>query len=153
MDRPRPQSWIEELERIAEEAAGDAGLYVALVALRKTENGPDGNQFGVMSILDSHGRDAVTTYDGELRVAAKSFRNREREWRKQALEPRDRYGFFTDPFLRAFSSRWAPTHGAANDPKGLNANHALNLVRLATGYRLQVTASLMKVGLGASVVT
>ncbi len=121
-------------------AAGDFGLLAGLVALRRVENGPPGNQFGVMSIRDAFGQDAIISYADELRVARNSLRNREQEWRNAGLSPRAATGFFTDAFLRAFSARWAPL-GASNDPHALNRHHAPNLCAIYRGLAERLSAA------------
>jgi len=103
----------------------DLGLAVALMALRKAENGAPGREYGVLSM-------PAPTYADQLRIAANSLRHREREYRDRGERARQG-GFFTEGFLRAFSARWAPLH-VENDPKGLNSAHAANLVALAQKY-------------------
>jgi len=105
-------------------AQGSAPLFCALVALRRTEGGGPGNEFGVLSIP------SVDTYPEELATAARSFRNhvtRARAAGVPVYTPDG--GDFTEGFLRSFSARWCPV-GAENDPRGLNAAHAGNLVAL-----------------------
>jgi hypothetical protein len=89
----------------------------ALVALRVVENGRPGREFGVLSV-------PAPTYEDQVLVAARSFRNAEQRFGEAA---RDVHGHYTEDFLRHFSARWAPI-GAENDPDNLNSNHANNLV-------------------------
>ncbi|HSW50654.1 MAG TPA: hypothetical protein VLH09_10790 [Bryobacteraceae bacterium] len=94
-----------------------------LAALRRTENGRPGREFGVLSV-PAEGLDAQT------RVAANTVRNTIARFEQAggvALDPTT--GRYTEAFLRFLSSRYAPC-GAANDPAGLNRHHAVNLIAL-----------------------
>lgn len=116
-----------------EEARGDVGVYVALAALRKTEWGREGREFGVL------GLPSVDTYEEQCHVAANTIRNHFERYKKArpGFPVRDSFGFLTADFLRHLSARYAPL-GAENDPKGLNANHAGNLVQFAVRFRVGV---------------
>lgn len=99
----------------------------ALAALRVAENGGPGREFGVLSV-------PAPTYRQQAEVAANSLRNAEARFEAAYLQSsegrgraRDFAGRYTDAFLRFFSGRWAPA-GAENDPRGLNAHHAQNLI-------------------------
>jgi len=93
----------------------------ALIALRATENGGPGREFGVLSV-------PAPTYGDQLLVAARSFRHSEDRYEQQTGKgARDETGHYTEAFLRFFSARWAPI-GAENDPDNLNSHHANNLV-------------------------
>lgn len=129
-------TWPDEVAAIAAEAAGDMGLLAALVALRHVENGGPGREFGVLSV-------PAPTYAEQLHVAATSLRNQERRLPRvdPTITPRSPDGFFTPEFLRAFSARWCPVN-AENDPTGLNANHADNLVRRAADARATLCAAI-----------
>lgn len=119
-------NWRAELPAIYRAARGQVALFCALVALRKTEGGGPGNEFGVLSV------GSADTFDEELDVASRSLRNHvgryERAAQARAYDPLT--GLYTEAFLRHFSARYAPI-GAENDPRGLNAHHADNLVALA----------------------
>lgn len=94
-----------------------------LAALRRTENGRPGREFGVLSV-PAEGLDAQT------RVAANTVRNTIARFEQAggvALDPTT--GRYTEDFLRFLSSRYAPQE-AANDPTGLNRHHAANLIAL-----------------------
>lgn len=137
--------WGEELAQMAEEARGDLGVYVALAALRKTENGAPGREFGVL------GLPSVDTFEEQCHVAANTIRNHQARYEKaKPGQPvRDVYGFLTADFLRHLSARYAPL-GAENDPKGLNANHAGNLVNFAVRFRLDLFRGMMAMGEGGA---
>ena len=93
----------------------------ALCALRIAENGGPGREFGVLSI-------PAKTYEAQVDVAARSFRNSETRYHNAKDKPsRGEDGRYTEDFLRFFSARWAPI-GAENDPHALNAHHAPNLI-------------------------
>jgi hypothetical protein len=94
-----------------------------LVALRRTENGGPGREFGVLSV-------AAPDLDAQARVAANTVRNSIQRFERggqAALDPAT--GRYTEEFLRYLSARYAPI-GAANDPAGLNRHHAANLIGL-----------------------
>lgn len=85
----------------------------ALAAVRIAENGPAGNDFGIVSLPD------VDTYGEECRAAAESISaNIARFSAKYGRSP-----FVGDKLTLAFwvfmGSRYCPV-GAANDPEGLN---------------------------------
>jgi hypothetical protein len=109
---------------LIQEAASRAGIDARfLLALRRTENGGPGREFGVLSV-------PAPTYDDQARVAAETVRrNIERFERtgRSAVDPAS--GRYTEDFIRFFSGRYAPI-GAANDPAGLNRHHAGNLLKL-----------------------
>jgi hypothetical protein len=112
--------WTDELIKIAAEAEGDMGILCALIALRHTENGGPGREYGVLS-------EPAPTYEDQLRIASHSLRNHIQ--RVMGRVPiRDTRGFLTPEFLQSFSQHWAPI-GAGNDLNNLNKNHATNLVR------------------------
>ncbi|HTX55355.1 MAG TPA: hypothetical protein VMD08_18275 [Candidatus Baltobacteraceae bacterium] len=101
-----------------------------LVALRRTENGGPGREFGVLSVK-------APDLDSQARVAANSVRHSVQRFEQtggQAIDPQT--GQYTEAFLRYFSARYAPV-GANNDPSGLNRYHAANLIALyqKTGRR------------------
>jgi hypothetical protein len=101
----------------------------ALAALRLAENGGPGREYGVLSV-------PAPTYQEQLDVAARSFKNSEARYREATgLPARDDAGRYTDGFLRFFSARWAPL-GADNDPRGLDEYHAGNLVAYYAGSGL-----------------
>jgi hypothetical protein len=92
-----------------------------LTALRRTENGGPGKEFGVLSV-------PASDLDGQARMAANTVRNNVVRFERDggiAVDPRS--GRYTEDFLRFLSSRYAPV-GAQNDPNGLNRFHAANLI-------------------------
>ncbi len=125
-------SWEQE---IIEEIAAERGVDpVGLAAVRLTENGGPGREFGVLVLPD--GSPPPTDYRGQASWAARSLRASEDRYRSQTgQEARTSTGRYTDEFLRFFSARYAPV-GAANDPSGLNRYHADNLVAAYEGSRL-----------------
>jgi hypothetical protein len=108
------------ISREADRAGIDPKL---LVAIRRTENGGPGREFGVLSV-------AAPGVDAQARVAANTVRSTIQRFERGgevAVDPAT--GRYTDAFLRYLSARYAPI-GAANDPTGLNRHHAANLIAL-----------------------
>jgi hypothetical protein len=106
---------------IAREAERTGVGQSLLVALRRTENGGPGREFGVLSV-------PADGLDAQARVAANTVRNTIRRFERQdgaAVDPIS--GQYTEDFLRFLSARYAPL-GAGNDPAGLNRYHAANLI-------------------------
>jgi hypothetical protein len=92
-----------------------------LIALRRTENGGPGKEFGVLSI-------PAPDLDSQARIAANTVRNTVTRFERGggiAVDPTS--GRYTEEFLRFLSSRYAPV-GVQNDPTGLNRFHAANLI-------------------------
>lgn len=123
-----------------DEADGDMGVFCALVALRRTEWGGPGREFGILSVK-------APTYADQLEIAGNTIRNQERRIRQSMANfpTRDTYGFFTDGYFKSLSQRYAPL-GAENDPKGLNKNHYRNLVF----YHSKITKELTDAIFGAA---
>lgn len=100
-----------------------------LRALRETENGGPGKEFGV---LDMH----ADTWDQQAEIAARTIRHTVgRYWMHFGSDPwDDTVGRYSPAFLAYFSrggpgyAGYAPLH-VANDPNDLNANHLGNLTR------------------------
>ena len=112
-----------ETTLVAQEAARTGVDPALLAAIRKAENGGPGREFGILSV-------PAPTLEGQARVAANTVRNtllRYAQQGGQAVDPVT--GRYTEGFLRYLSARYAPV-GAANDPLGLNRNHAANLIAL-----------------------
>jgi hypothetical protein len=113
----------EETATIAREADRTGIDPALLVALRRTENGRPGREFGVLSV-------AADGQEAQARVAANTVRNTILRFERGGgvtVDPAtNRY---SEAFLRFLSSRYAPI-GAANDPAGLNRHHAPNLIAL-----------------------
>ena len=113
----------EETATIAREANRTGIDPALLVALRRTENGRPGREFGVLSV-------AADSREAQTRVAANTVRNTIARFERDggvAVDPAT--GRYSEAFLRFLSSRYAPL-GAANDPAGLNRHHAANLIAL-----------------------
>jgi hypothetical protein len=108
------------IRKTAERAGIDARF---LQALRRTENGGPGREFGVLSV-------PAPTYEDQARVAANTVRRNIERFEKQTGLPAvdAATNGYTEDFIRFFSNRYAPI-GAANDPTGLNRHHTRNLVR------------------------
>lgn len=127
----RTINWAVETPLIWQEARGSVALFCALVALRKCEAGRAGREFGVLSV-------PAPTFAEQLAVAARSIRNHAERARVRGVRVLAPTGLYAEDFLRDFSARWAPTRGATNDPTGLNAHHADNLVKLTADVARQL---------------
>jgi hypothetical protein len=116
-----PGGEAETIGRQADRTGVDPAL---LVALRQTENGGRGREFGVLAT-------PASGLEDQARIAANSVRNSLARFTRQggtaAIDPTT--GRYSEAFLRFFSARYAPI-GAANDPAGLNRFHARNLIAL-----------------------
>lgn len=101
-----------------------------LKALRQTENGSSGREFGVLAV-------PAVTWTEQAEVAARTIRHTiGRYWQHIKVDPwDDQTGAHTGDFVRYFSvggpgwPGYAPL-GAGNDPGHLNEHHAVNLLRL-----------------------
>ncbi len=97
-----------------------------LAALRETENGRAGREYGVLSVK-------AETYEEQAEIAARTIKNTlARYERDTGIPARGAGGRYTESFILYFSHGgpsypgYAPL-GAANDPTHLNAHHARNL--------------------------
>ena len=122
---PPPRNHLsgEETAAITREANRTGIDPALLVALRRTENGRPGREFGVLSV-------AADGEEAQTRVAANTVRNTIARFERGggvAVDPAT--SRYSEAFLRFLSSRYAPL-GAANDPVGLNRHHAANLIAL-----------------------
>lgn len=124
-------NWTVELPLFWKACEGDAPTFCFVVALRCTENGPRGNEFGVLSIK------SVDTLEEELEVALTSLANAKLRAKAAGVIVTGPDGYLTEMFLRHFSKRWAPV-GAENDPHHLNSHHAANLVKLYAVARVRL---------------
>ena len=114
-----PQTEQETIRRIGQAQNVDPEF---LAALRRTENGRAGREFGVLSV-------PAPTYEDQARIAAQTIAANRQRFEAQGQAATDPIsGRFTPDFIRFFSSAYAPL-GAANDPTGLNQAHAGNLAR------------------------
>lgn len=103
------------------EEARAAGIDPRLLAaLRLTEQGGPGREFGVVSV-------SAPTYGEQARIAAQSIRNSIGRYEEQLETPAVKDGRVTEDFIQFFSARYAPL-GAENDPRQLNRFHAPNLI-------------------------
>lgn len=118
-----PASPDREAAVIAREAERTSIDPALLVALRRTENGGPGREFGILSV-------SADGLEAQARVAATTVRNTIARFAHRggvAVDPTTRR--YTEDFLRFLSARYAPV-GAPNDPSGLNRHHAANLIAL-----------------------
>ena len=114
-----------DIVRIAQQQGIDWRL---LRALRRTENGGEGRQFGVLAV-------PAPTWTEQATVAARTIRHTlGRYWEFVKRDPWDEaLAGYSHDFLRYFSTGgpgwpgYAPL-GAENDPRDLNANHLTNLL-------------------------
>ena len=114
-----------DIARIAQQQGVD---WRFLKALRRTENGAGGREWGVLAV-------PAPTYTEQGTVAARTIRHTlGRYWQHVQQDPWDEsLGGYTHDFVRYFSTGgpgwagYAPL-GADNDPDGLNANHLHNLL-------------------------
>lgn len=118
-----PAEELATIERLAAQQGIDPQF---LRALRQTERGGPGREFGVLSV-------SAPTYEDQARIAAERIAASAQRFTGQggALTEAgtDRY---SAEFIKFFSAAYAPA-GAANDPRNLNQYHAGNLARLYGG--------------------
>lgn len=118
-------NWQIEIPLIQAEATKRCLDHQFLRAIRNTENGGDGKQFGVLEA-------GVTTYAEQLEVCAATVAHRLETY---PVNPLTRvYGangtsriIYSPSFIAYFSSIWAPLN-VANDPQGLNRNWLNNAI-------------------------
>lgn len=114
-----PGALLGEMDRI-QAAAKNAGVDPNfLTALRRTENGRAGREFGVLSV-------PAPTYDDQARIAAQTIAANLKRFQAQGQNPMGAGGQYAPEFIKFFSARYAPL-GAGNDPNNMNAAHAGNL--------------------------
>lgn len=114
---------IPTIEAAAESFGIDARF---LAALRMTEDGRPGREFGVLSV-------PAPTYLDQVTIAARTIANNIPRYQSitgDAAVGED--GRYTDGFIRYFSNVYAPV-GADNDPNGLNQYHYSNLSAFYAG--------------------
>lgn len=103
--------WKTELPKIKLMAEAYNVDWRFLCAIRNSENGGPGKEFGVLSV-------PAPTYGEQLRIAASSVSHRLtiycRDVKAAGLP-------YSDDFIHYFANIWAPQE-ADNDPLGLNAN-------------------------------
>jgi hypothetical protein len=113
-------TWEEEVERIRFAAAILNVDPCFIAAIRKQENGGEGREFGVLSVL-------TKGYQDQLAITCNTVRNRIVLYPSNPLVLRVMAGSekmrrvcYSDEFIGYFAGIWAPV-GARNDPRGLNA--------------------------------
>lgn len=121
---------VDEKARCAVTAMRHGIDHRLLIALRATENGGPGREFGVLD------HDAAT-WDQQADMAARTIRHTIGRFARNVSAFGwwdDQHGVYTEAFLQYLSrggvgyDGYAPLR-AANDPTGLNANHWPNLAR------------------------
>ena len=121
--------WTVELPKI-EAAAKKFHIDPAfLQAIRHTENGRPGREFGVLS-------ESAPTYDDQLRICCLTVSHRLVSY---PLNPftRDHESklMYSPKWIAYFASIWAPTSNADNDPDGLNKFWYQNCLKAYLDYR------------------
>jgi hypothetical protein len=103
------------------DAARTAGVDPAfLAAIRVSENGAPGREFGVLSV-------PAPTIADQARVAAASIAANLDRYRQQlGRSPYGLGGQYTSDFINFMAARYAPV-GARNDARGLNSNWSRNV--------------------------
>lgn len=94
-----------------------------LFAIRKTENGRHGKQFGVLhkKAYAKPGETEQQSLDRQAGWASSILNKREQEWNSMNSTQQQKY----DGFHHYLQTKYAP-HGASNDPTGLNKNWLKN---------------------------
>jgi len=127
----------QEITWMLKHSAGDTALLFGLIALRCTERGGPGREMGVLSVH-------TDGWEAQIKVAAHTFNSKAFQFSGGSTFLHDSgTSLYSDDFLTYFSHKYAPI-GADNDPNGLNANHARNLIyyyRKCSGALLRVTDS------------
>ncbi len=111
----------------------EAALYgpfldpAILKAIRMTENGAPGREFGVLSV-------SAPTYAEQLSVAAATVAHRLWSYPGNPItETAVRRLVVSNAWIAWFASIWAP-QGVVNDPNGLNANWVKNFTAYYTQF-------------------
>ena len=97
----------------------DHDKLAMLFAIRKTENGKHGKQFGVLHAraYAKPGESTDQSLDRQAGWASSILNKREAEWNSMSTKDQGKY----DGFHHYLQTRYAP-HGVQNDPRGLNKN-------------------------------
>ena len=104
---------------LIKEAASKFGLNPYFIAaIRKTENGGPGREFGVLST-------PAPTYADQLRVCCVTVAHRMSLYRGTANDRVGKVSIMSREFVRWFAQLWAPAE-VENDPTNLNANWYTN---------------------------
>jgi hypothetical protein len=117
-------TWEEEAAMITQ-IASEYGVDPRFVgAIRKSENGRSGREFGVLT-------PGVNTYKTQLDVTCKTIRTLLLTYTVNPfVVGKSVLGFrrlmYSPQFIAKFAARWAPI-GAKNDPKNLNSNWVRNV--------------------------
>jgi hypothetical protein len=118
--------WKTEWPLIRDAATVHGVDPYAVAAIRHTENGGSGREFGVLSV-------EASTYKAQLEVACTSIRNAYLRFNAQLHFEYNGRLCLTKGFVVSFASRWAPGD-AKNDPQKLNANWVTNFWNAYLGF-------------------
>lgn len=97
-----------------------------IAAIRHTENGGDGKEFGVLS-------KAAPTYQQQLNDCCATVRNKIIAYKTEPFDFISKQGLiltiaYAADFVKYFASKWAPSD-VENDPNHLNANWYPNCLK------------------------
>lgn len=110
-----PRQWDFNVEwpkiLLAATTKGVDAYFIA--AIRVTENGAPGREFGVLSV-------SAPDYDAQLRVTCNTVRNQLLAFGGNWFDYNGRLSY-QKAFVKSFAQSWAPS-SASNDPTHLNAN-------------------------------
>jgi hypothetical protein len=97
----------------------DHDSLAMLFAIRKTENGKHGKQFGVLhkNAYAKQGETSSQSLDRQAGWAASILNKRKNEWSSMPVNEQSKY----QGFHHYLQTKYAP-HGVKNDPTGLNKN-------------------------------
>ena len=123
--------WSVELPQIKQQAAKHGVDWAFVAAIRQTENGSAGREFGVLDVVSS-------SYEEQLEVTCATVAHRLETYPANPItrcyspnkHSRVRY---TQSFITYFSSIWSPV-GATNDPSGLNKNWLKNATNAYSSF-------------------
>ena len=94
--------------------------FAILLAIRKSENGGKGIEFGIL-----HPKAKGTNLDVQAGWAAATIKKNRERWEKAGKK---------EPFIQFLSKRYCPV-GAENDPNGLNVNWVKNVTKWFEKFR------------------
>lgn len=119
-------SWLDEWAAIKVEAFRTGVDPYFLAAIRKTENGGPGKEFGVLAV-------SAPTFQDQLRVCAATVRHRLVEYNQNhpvfasyRCPNGESVLIYVQGFIGYLGSIYAPVD-AGNDPNGLNLNWVRNV--------------------------
>ena len=120
--------WQTEIPLIKATAEAYTVDWKFIAAIRNTENGATGRDFGVLSV-------PAPTYNSQLQVACASVSHRLNFYVKES--GKNQVPPYSPDFIQYFARVWAPP-SANNDPDDLNANWLSNCTtfyaKLNTGW-------------------